>query len=115
MGNFPPNTGKDTRSGKCSMRILTHVEQQFFRHTTMKQVQERNIHRKSQWIRKAQSILNTFESKHQHNKSGDIQTLFQAMGIQSEIKDNNRKILRISKIKTNTKQKTNKNKTNIKT
>ena len=63
------------------MRLLTHTEQRFFKHATIQQIQERTIHRKGQWIRKAQSILHTFEASNEQGRFGDTQILFRAMGI----------------------------------
>ena len=43
-----------------NMRLFTQAEQRF-NNTTIQQIQEQNIHRKGQWIKKAQSIMNTFK------------------------------------------------------
>ena len=64
-----------------NMRLLSKAERRFFKFATNQKVQELHMHRKRQWIRKAESILNNFKAK-QHNKSiGNAQKLLRAMGI----------------------------------
>ena len=58
-----------------NMRLLTATERRFFEFTSKTKVQERNIHRKKQWIRKANNIMNTFKSKQQATGSRAVQIL----------------------------------------
>ena len=56
----------------------------FLRFATEQKVTERTVHRKRQWIKKATSILEQFESNQLKNNDGDVQILFRAMGIHTE-------------------------------
>ena len=87
-----------------NMRLLTATERRFFKFATISQIQGRNIHRKKQWIRKATSILNTFETKQQATESGAVQILFKAMTGNSTNRGNNesRQSNKTNKQKTNT-------------
>ena len=71
-----------------NMRLLTETERRFFRHSTIQKVQHLNIHRKRQWIKRATSILDTFETNHNNTSRGNSNILLKAMGIQRPYKEN---------------------------
>lgn len=64
-----------------NMRLLSEAERRFFKFSTSQKVQELQMHRKRQWIKKAESILTHLEAK-QHDKSiGNAHILLRAIGI----------------------------------
>ena len=65
-----------------NMRLFTATERRFFRHSTKQQVQHFNIHRKRQWIKRAQSIIGAFERKQNNNDTGNPLILLQATTFQ---------------------------------
>ena len=91
-----------------NMRLLTAAERRFFKFATRTEVQGRNIHRKKQWIRKANSILNTFETKQHKTEHGAVQILLQAMKIQENLSEKSEQSNLIPKTKQKTIQKQNK-------
>ena len=80
-----------------NMRLFTHAEQRFFKYTTVRKVQEQTIHRKGQWIKKAQSILQTFKDNNQNGKFGAAHILLRAMDVQPTNRNSNRNKSKCSK------------------
>ena len=70
-----------------NMRLFTATERHFFRHSTKQQVQHFNIHRKRQWIKRAQSIIGAFERKQNNTDTGNPLILMRAIGIQQHFRD----------------------------
>ena len=68
-------------SGLPNMQLFTATERCFFRHSTANKVQNLNIHRKRQWIKRATSIINAFEMKQNDNTTGNAHILLRAIGI----------------------------------
>ena len=81
-----------------------------FKFATRTEVHGRNIHRKKQWIKKANSIINTFKTKQQATENGVVQILLQPMKVQENTSEHSELTNKTNKIKqiTKTLQKQNK-------
>ena len=85
------------------MRLLTSTERRSFKIATKTEVQGRNVHRKKQWIKRANSIINTFETKQQATENGAVQILLQAMKVQENTSEKSKSINKTNKTKQTTK------------
>ena len=64
-------------------RILTSAERQFFKGATSKEVKQRKLGRKKEWLKKAKSILVALWKQAENDPA--VRMMYQAMGLSTNI------------------------------